>query len=331
MARPLRIDYPDAYYHVTCRGNERKNIFRDDQDRSVFLERLCVSLEIYTVRLHAYVLMDNHFHLIVQTPKGNLSELMRHFNVSYTGFYNRRHRRTGHLYQGRFKAIVVDADNYLLELSRYVHLNPVRIASIQRLGIKEQLRYLQNYPWSSLGGYFSYAERKRWVVYDEVLGQVGGSRQSYSRFVEEGLQRGYLTPWENLQGQVVLGKEGFWEKLKKPWVKESGSTKEQPSLRGLLRIEPEEILKEAAGYFKLRPEELSRKRGGYQDRRALVMELMHRYGGIKQEQIGKICGDVDYTLVSRERRRLRENMVHDSRLRKCYRDIEARLTQQGKN
>jgi REP-associated tyrosine transposase len=118
MVRPLRIDYPNAFYHVTCRGNERKNIFRDDRDREVFLEKLQGSLDIYSVRLHAYVLMDNHFHFICQTPKANLSSFMRQFNVSYTGFYNRRHRRAGHLYQGRFKAIVVEADNYLLELSR---------------------------------------------------------------------------------------------------------------------------------------------------------------------------------------------------------------------
>ena len=121
MARPLRIDYSDAYYHVTCRGNEQRAIFRDNQDRRGFLERLQRSLEIYGVRLHGYVLMRNHFHLVVQTPRANLSEFMRHLNVSYTGFYNRRHRRVGHLFQGRFKAIVVEADSYLLELSRYVH------------------------------------------------------------------------------------------------------------------------------------------------------------------------------------------------------------------
>ena len=99
MARPLRIVYPGAYYHVTCRGNERKAIYRDDRDRAVFLDKLKTSLEIYQVRVHAYVLMGNHFHLIVETPRGNLSEFMRHFNISYTSAYNRRHHRVGHLYQ----------------------------------------------------------------------------------------------------------------------------------------------------------------------------------------------------------------------------------------
>ena len=127
MARPLRILFPNAYYHVTCRGNERKAIFRDDTDRSVFLDKLKASLQIYRTELHAYVMMTNHFHLVIKTPTGNLSDFMRHFNISYTAAYNRRHKRVGHLYQGRYKAIVIDQDHYLLELSRYVHLNPVRI------------------------------------------------------------------------------------------------------------------------------------------------------------------------------------------------------------
>jgi putative transposase len=123
MARPLRIDYADAHYHVTCRGNEGRKIFSDDEDRRAFLDRVQRSLESYGVRVHCYVLIGNHFHLVVQTPKANLSEFMRHLNVSHVGYYNRCHRRVGHLFQGRVKAIVVEADSYLLELSRYVHLN----------------------------------------------------------------------------------------------------------------------------------------------------------------------------------------------------------------
>ena len=114
MTRPLRIMIPGGFYHVTCRGNDRRAIFKDDRDRTVFLEKLQGSLTTYQVEIHAYVLMHNHFHLMVCTPKGNLSEFMRHFNISYTAAYNRRHRRVGHLYQGRYKAIVIDQDSYLL-------------------------------------------------------------------------------------------------------------------------------------------------------------------------------------------------------------------------
>ena len=127
MARPLRIEYSHACYHITCRGNDRRIIFKDDDDRRGFLTRLQSSLEIYEVRLHCYVLMNNHFHLIVATPKANLSQFMRHFNVAYTSFFNRRHRRTGHLYQGRFKAVLIQPNPWLLELSRYVHLSLIHI------------------------------------------------------------------------------------------------------------------------------------------------------------------------------------------------------------
>lgn len=142
MTRALRILIPGAYYHVTCRGNERKAIFKDDIDRQAFIEKLRGSLVIYQVELHAYVLMSNHFHLMVSTPRGNLSEFMRHFNVSYTSVYNRRHNRVGHLYQGRYKAILIDQDSYLLELSRYVHLNPIRIPPHRENSIQEQITNL---------------------------------------------------------------------------------------------------------------------------------------------------------------------------------------------
>jgi REP element-mobilizing transposase RayT len=326
MARPLRICYPNAFYHVTCRGNDRRAIFKDDQDRRAFLERLRQSLQIYTVRLHAYVLMNNHFHLIVETPKANLSEFMRHFNVSYTGYYNRRHRRVGHLYQGRFKAIVVDRDTYLLELSRYVHLNPVRIKSPRQRGGREQLRELQNWSWSSLAGYLESKSSQAWVSYEAVLGEVGGSRDRYVQFVRDGLNQGYRTPWEDLRGQVVLGEKSFVEALKRSKGRVKGNAKDQPSYRMLQRIDVQEIIEQAASYFKLAREELTKKRSGHRRERAVIMELMHRHSGIKQRAIGERVGGLDEALVSRERKTIREKIESDSRVRKWYRDIEARLT-----
>jgi putative transposase len=325
MARPLRIDYPDAFYHVTCRGNEQREIFRDDQDRSAFLQRLQISLDIYQVRLHAYVLMANHFHFILQTPKANLSEFMRHFNVSYTVYFNRRHRRAGHLYQGRFKAILVDADSYLLELSRYVHLNPVRVGLFKARSRQEVLKYLGKYRWSSLEGYLHGLKKKHWLAYDDVLAYVAGSRKKYGQFIEEGLTRGYSTPWEDLKGQVVLGEESFWERVREKWSR-AGNTKEQPSLRLLERVEPREVLRQTAIYLNLKVEQITRKRSRYRDQRAIVMELMHRHSRAKQVEIGEYLGQLDYTLVSRERKRLREKIEHDPKLRKWATEIERRLS-----
>jgi REP element-mobilizing transposase RayT len=287
MARPLRINYPGAFYHVTCRGNERKNIFADDRDRSMFLDNLKTSIGIYQVQVHAYVLMSNHFHMIVETPKGNLSELMRHFNISYTAAYNRRHNRVGHLYQGRFKSILIDADNYLLEFSRYVHLNPVRLASYKKRDGCETIKDLERYHCSSLGGYVSAAQKQFWMTYDMVLGYVGGSRRKYREFVIEGIRRGYETPWEAVKGQVVLGKEDFVERVKTR-MKKKGSRREQPAVREFEAIDPEQILRAVARYLRLAEAELTGKRTGYRDERGIALELMYRYGSASQARIGEL-------------------------------------------
>ena len=147
MARPLRIEYPGAFYHVTSRGNERKDIFKSNTDREMFLSYLASAQEKYEAVVHAYCLMSNHYHLMIETPQGNLSQIMKYINSSYTNFFNIKRKRTGHLLQGRYKAILVEADAYATELSRYIHLNPVRAGMV---------RSPEEYRWSS---YSYYTER----------------------------------------------------------------------------------------------------------------------------------------------------------------------------
>ena len=325
MARPLRIEYPHAHYHVTCRGNDRRKIFRDDDDRHAFLERLRRSLEIYEVKLHCYVLMDNHFHLVVQTPRANLSEFMRHFNVAYTSFFNRRHRRTGHLYQGRFKAILIQPDAWLLELSRYVHMNPVRAPRLRRGIVPDQVGQLWRYRWSSLGGYVSARRRKSWVHYDEVLSPVGHSRRRYGRFVQDGLEQGVSSPWKQLRGQVILGDDRFWASARERWAGTSGSPAAQELPSSATGMEPARITAEAARYFNLAPERLQRKRGRCRDQRGLLMELLYRHGGMTQQAIGAHLGGLDYTAVSHERRRARERMAHNEVMANWWRELDAAL------
>jgi putative transposase len=324
MARPLRIFYPNAVYHVTCRGNERKNIFRDDHDRRLFLEKLKTSIEIYGVKVQAYVLMSNHFHLIVETPKANLSDFMRHFNIAYTGAYNRRHKRVGHLYQGRYKAILVDKDSYLLELSRYLHLNPVRIKSSRERSYQEQIRTLERYIWSSLGGYIDTKKKVPWITYDQVLNQVGGSRTKYKEFVKEGMKTGYRTPWDKVEGQMVLGDKRFLQKLKGKWEK-AASRREQPSARAFSAVDSEAVIGAASAYFKIAIDELIKKRTRYRDERSVVMNLMYRLSAISQAEIGRTLGGLDYTAVSRERKRLRDKIAVDQKLRRAMENLETKL------
>jgi putative transposase len=195
MSRALRIQYPDAYYHVTCRGNERQEIFRNSKDREEYFRLLARSLDIFTVRLLGYALMHNHFHLLVCTPKGNLSEFMRHFNISYTAAFNRRHHRSGHLYQGRYKAFLIDENNYLLEVSRYIHLNPLRMKSNKPL--QERWQDLMINDSTSFPGYLHQKNRKSFVHYKTVLDYFGEegrkSIQNYKKFVAEGAEKIFPT------------------------------------------------------------------------------------------------------------------------------------------
>ncbi|HKZ17765.1 MAG TPA: transposase, partial [Geobacteraceae bacterium] len=175
MARPLRIEYPGAFYHVTSRGNEQKDVFKSQRDREKFLEYLESSTERYGAVVHAYCLMSNHFHLVLETPQANLVAGMQWFLSTYTARFNRRHRRFGHLFSGRYKSLIVDGSGtgYLRTVCEYVHLNPVRA----KLLTSEQP--LRDYRWSSLGEYLKAPSRRPvWLRVDRVFGEMGIPKDS---------------------------------------------------------------------------------------------------------------------------------------------------------
>jgi len=201
MARPLRIEFAGALYHLTSRGDRREAIYEDDEDRQRFLDTVAEVVERYNWVCHAYCLMSNHYHLVAETVEGNLSRGMRHLNGVYTQASNRRHGRSGHLFQGRFKGILVDRDAYLLELSRYVVLNPVRA------GICEMP---EEWPWSSYRAMIGTAPAPKWLAVDGLLSQFGSPREQarrrYRAFVYEGMGQDI---WQGLRQQIYLGNEAF--------------------------------------------------------------------------------------------------------------------------
>ena len=219
MSRPLRIEYPGAWYHVTCRGNQRLKIFGDDKDRTRFLKALTESAEAFNVEVHCYVLLKNHFHFLLRTPEANLGRFMHRFNTAYITYYNLRHHRSGHLYQGRYKAILVEADEYLLELSRYIHLNPVRFKKYRDTPIEEKSKILKDYAWSSLPGYLKIQSRADFLHHNVVLAYMGGDykkgRLRYRDFVLRGLTRKLANPLEETKAGAILGTDSFVV-----WVKE---------------------------------------------------------------------------------------------------------------
>ncbi|MDH4163052.1 MAG: transposase [Nitrospirota bacterium] len=206
MSRPLRIEYPGAVYHVTSRGNEKKPVFRDDRDRENFLNTLLHVNKRYNWICHAYCLMTNHYHLLIETPDANLSIGMRQLNGVYTQLFNKWHGRSGHLFQGRFKAILIQKDSHLLEVCRYVVLNPVRAKMVEKP---------EAYPWSSYLSTTGRAKPHPSLTTDWVLGQFsvkrGKAEQEYRKFVTWGI--GQKSIWAEVRGQTLLGEEVFVDKL----------------------------------------------------------------------------------------------------------------------
>ncbi len=206
MARPLRLEFPGALYHVTARGDRQEPIFENDTDRALFLELLGKEVRQQGWWLYAYCLMGNHYHLVIETPDPNLVRGMRRLNGVYTQAFNRRHGRVGHVFQGRYKAILVDKDSYLLELCRYVVLNPVRARMVRVPG---------RYSWSSFSATAGDRAAPDWLATERVLALFSGkattAHERYRRFVAEGVQAG--SPWEKLRGQIYLGDERFLAQL----------------------------------------------------------------------------------------------------------------------
>jgi REP element-mobilizing transposase RayT len=200
MARPLRIEFPGALYHVTSRGNARAPIFQDDRDRRTLLHLLGEVVERHQWVCYAYCLMTNHYHLLIETPGANLSRGMRQLNGLYTQRFNRTHERVGHVFQGRFGAVLVERDAHLAELARYVVLNPVRAGLVDAP---------EAYPWSSLPAALGMAPEPSWLAPGALLARFG-SRLRYLGFVREGVGR--ASPWAGLRG-VVLGSDRFIERL----------------------------------------------------------------------------------------------------------------------
>jgi REP element-mobilizing transposase RayT len=206
MARPLRLEFPGALYHITARGNAQQPIFLDDDDRRQFLRLLGREILQQHWRCYVYCLMGNHYHLVIETPEPNLSRGLRRLHGTYTQWFNRRHQRVGHVLQGRFKSLLVEKETYLQELCRYVVLNPVRAGMVQDVGA---------WPWSSYRATVGVREAPDWLDREGVLslfdGEAPPARRAYQRFVAEGVH--HPAPWDHVTSQIFLGSPEFLERM----------------------------------------------------------------------------------------------------------------------
>ena len=275
MSRPLRVEYPGAVYHITSRGNERKNIYKSDADRNLFLNILSQTIKRFQWLCHGYVLMDNHYHLLIETPEPNLSRGMRQLNGVYTQDFNRVHRRVGHLFQGRFKAIVVEKDEYLLEVSRYIVLNPIKASMAASP---------EEWGWSSYRAMAGMVQPPDFLTVDWIRSQFGGNDkqacQAYMEFVQSGITAEY--PMEALSGQVLLGNRRFIRSIA-VHVKQMSGEKEIPrNQRISAGDELEEIFQKGS------------RQGDPQD--AIIFQA-YAEGGYSMREIGDYLG-LHYSSIS---------------------------------
>ncbi len=301
MARPLRIAYPGAFYHITSRGNERKDIFKDQKDREKFLSYLESATERYEASIHAYCLMTNHYHILMETPSGNLSQIMQHINGAYTTYFNIKQKRVGHLFQGRYKAILINIDEYAQELSRYIHLNPVRANMVDRP---------EQYAWSSYQYYIGLEKSPKWMVKDFILGYFGrkisGAQRGYRAFVESLIGREYRSPLKETVSSTILGSVDFIEAIKDKYLSNKKVDPNLPALKELSRkCSVDEIIEGVESVFS---KERVLARG-------VKIYLCHMYTGKMLKEIGKHF-NIGASGVSQASRRIAMKMDEDNGLRK---------------
>jgi REP element-mobilizing transposase RayT len=331
MARPLRIEKPGGWYHVSARGNERKAIYRDDRDRRHFLEVLTEMVARFRFRLHGYVLMDNHYHLLLELIEPNLSRAVEWLNVSYSIWFNHRHERSGHLFQGRFKSVAVSPEEWALALSRYVHLNPVRIQTLglskadrraHRVGLspapnaaqlRERIALLRRYRWSSYRAYIGLEQAPEWLECQTVLelgGRAGAEhRRRYRAYVETAVREGLeKSPWESVREQVVLGGAEFLAGLRKSV---SGNEQEQRGARRLLAERPpfEAVI---AAIEKVKGRKWADFRDQYGDTgRDMALYLGRRLCGLKLTELAQEVGLRNYGVVATNAKRYEGRLARD--------------------
>jgi putative transposase len=307
MSRPVRVEYPGAVYHVTCRGNEKRNIFRDDRDRHTFLTLLGQAVERFRWVVSAYVLMSNHFHLIVGLTTETLSAGMHWLNTTYAAAFNRAHGRVGHLYQGRFHAPLIDAEKYMLEVIRYVVLNPVRANIVAHPGA---------YVWSSYLATAGRAAAPPWLAVDDVLVLFGQprhlARRRYERFVEEGIGNTRV-PWTDLVGQIYLGDDQWREQVREKVQMRLRADEHPRSQREVGRRSMASVVEAISAALQVDRDSIRLGHGG--TARMIAAWVGSYHGGFTLASIAAGLRIRSRSQVSRLIQRCNDSLAHDARVR----------------
>ena len=311
MTRPLRVEYPNAYYHVINRGNYQGKIYLNDRDREKFLEYLETAADRFSIIIHGYCLMGNHYHLLIQTPDANLSQAMQWINVSYATYFNRKRDRHGHLFQGRFKAILIDADEFLKHLSRYIHLNPVRAKIVSSPA---------EYRWSSYPAFIGQQKPPSFLETDWLLSAFGKSRKqarkSYQDFVEKVDAKTLDNPSSQVSEGFLLGDAEFIKWVKATFLSERDEDKEIPQLRKLKpRVALEDVITNVAVEFKVSRDQITEKGRKRNKAREVAIYLARDMCGLSCKQLGVYFGEVSGSLITMMHKRISKETAQNRKLK----------------
>jgi putative transposase len=347
MARQLRVEFPGAIYHVSCRmvgswQDDHSLLFKDEADCDRFLDQLSERVGQYHIRLYLFVCMTNHFHLVFETPEGNCSKFMQSLCTAYTVYYNLRHRRHGHLFDGRFKAKLVEGDpssprlrtasDYLLALSRYVHLNPVQVADWKNKPIKERIKALRAHRWSSYPSYIGRRKALDFVEYGPLLAQMGGKRSEWPKRYREFVEGGLAESDEDFEVALKLsprsiGGDGFRVWIDEMYQKriESHARPEDVSFRHVGEsLPPDKVLHILSEIFDVEIAEFSRRRHN-SPLRAVAASQLIRYAGLSQREVAQLLNIGSGSAVCKQLSALPAKLVANRRLRRQVKQAHQRL------
>ncbi len=319
MSRPLRIEYPDAWYHIMNRGRRGEIIFEDRKDYLMFLEVLQESIVLFDCRFAAFCLMPNHYHILVQTPQGNVSRVMRHVNGVYTQRFNRRHDYDGQLFRGRFKSVLVEGDSHLLEVLRYIHRNPVRA---------EISESVAKYPWSSHSAYVSTTGKQAWVDTEFLLSMFSETpskaRNRYRKFVKNEEPKEIRNFFGKKNLPAIMGTRDFIEGVRADFY-DAKKHSEVPQLKDLAPT-IDDIKKWVSHSYRISRKKLETTRRGQENTpRNVAIYLARMHSGLALEEIGKNFGNIKYSSVSNIVRKVKSELADNPKLSQKIASIQRKL------
>ena len=334
MARPLRIEYPGANYHVVNRGNQRQKVFYSPSHYELFLEKLGESCVKFNVTVRCYCLMPNHFHLYLNTAEANLGRFMQTFLTSFCYSINRARGKSGHIFHGRFKSHVADDEAYGMAVSRYIHLNPVRINSLADFDMKEKIRCLDNFSHSSYRFYVGAGNVPEWLDISHILSKFEGRTLAerttgYRNYVEDGISKTTENPFNHVSSQAILGDGHFVESMKRRYAMNLTNAREQKELSRLRSsFDFDEILKIVSAVSKVGEKDILKRRSAHSLERKMLMYCADKYCRSRMS-LSEIAArmSVSQSGLVRSKGRFERELVENKSLGRILDEIKKMLSQ----